>query len=85
MVVLPDPEGPNNEKNSPSWMSSVMSSIAGTSPKRLVSADKETAGDAAPVALLTRCSRFPGGLCRTSTLNPVSRSRDCMRPRLASV
>ena len=37
VVVLPQPDGPTIEKNSPPGMSSEMSSTAATSPKRFVS------------------------------------------------
>ncbi len=36
VVVLPQPLGPSSEKNSPSPISSVMSSTAAASPKRLL-------------------------------------------------
>ena len=35
VVVLPQPEGPSSEKNSPRWISNEMLSTAFTSPKLL--------------------------------------------------
>ena len=43
VVVLPQPEGPRREKNSPSATVKSMSSTATTSPKRLVTPRSSTA------------------------------------------
>src|SRR5689334_5628655 len=43
-VVLPQPDGPRREKNSPRRMSSETPSTAATSPKRLVTPRIETEG-----------------------------------------
>src|SRR5919112_4219736 len=68
VVVLPHPEGPSREKNSPSWTSSVRSSTATNSPKRLVTPESSTA--------TLRCgSRAPCGFSLVPlSSNPFSSS-----------
>ncbi len=52
VVVLPHPDGPSSEKNSPSAMERWSSSTATTSPNRLMTPSSSTAGSANLTSLL---------------------------------
>jgi hypothetical protein len=51
-VVLPDPDGPSIEKNSPSAMSRSIPSTARTSPKCLLKSRNEMAGEELEVPVI---------------------------------
>ena len=66
VVVLPQPDGPSSEKNSPRAICSVMSSTAVKSPKRLVTPPSSTAQSPLPAAHVAV-------LLPVSTATPLSR------------
>src|SRR5258706_9658706 len=68
-VVLPDPEGPSIEKNSPSRMSSDTSSTARSAPNRRLTCTNRTTGTAISTLALT--SRLPSADDRDVVGDPL--------------
>src|SRR4051812_40668517 len=76
VVVFPQPEGPNSEKNSPSLMSRERSSTAATSPNCLVTRSRRTSTSGTRTPLKGRPRQ---GLCLTAH-GIITRRSDPARP-----
>ena len=76
VVVLPQPDGPSSEKNSPDRISSEMSSTARTSPNRFETLDRRISGTASET-VMRRSLR--DGFRRGATC-PVKRNRAARSP-----